>query len=278
VYVQAAYAPDTHVRRYYEAVIALMPKTLTVKDYFIIGDKPLKNAKDRAPGITPVAFSFPNRDLVLAGGRDGRLYILDSRSLGGPNHRTPVFASAALVESGGNHAGTGFRGAFSTWMNVDTGTRRFYAPVFGAIRKTSGLKPDRQRADSGFILALELAGTKDKPTLTALWASHDMLSPAPAVIANGMLFILSTGQLPRVAKPDGKPYSSAEREQLAKPARLYVLDAVTGKDLYSSGELSADAPPGAELAVANGRAYFSARDNAVYCFGIPSEQSQLVEQ
>jgi outer membrane protein assembly factor BamB len=265
VYVQAAYAPDKQKKRFYEAVLALTPKSLSLKDYFIVSNKPLKIGQDEESGISPVVFSFPERDLILAGGRDGRLYLLDSRSLGGADHRTALFASAVLAPSNKTNAAGGFRGRFSTWMDVDTGIRRVYAPVSGDERRIrAALAPNRgaavkeRSADGsagGFILALGLAGTKEKPTLNPLWISREMLSPAPAVIANGMAFVLST-----------------------KPARLYVLDALTGKQLYASEELPTSASVSTALAVANGRAYFSARDNAVYCFGIPAQQRQLVEQ
>jgi outer membrane protein assembly factor BamB len=278
IYVQAVYAPEDRGGRPYDSVVALTPRDLKVKDYFTLSDKPVKKWKGEAPGITPVVFSFPGRDVIIAGGRDGRLYLLDSRSLGGANHQTPLFASAALAQNSKRYDGNGFRGVFSTWMDVDTGIRRFYVPVFGPPRPSTGLKTDARAAGTGFILALELRGTTVKPTLAPLWISRDILSPAPAVIANGMVFVLSRGEFPRIAKTNGKPYSIAEREQLAKPAGLYVLDALTGKELYSSKTIAASAFHPAGLALANGRAYFTARDNAVYCFGIRGQQSQLLEQ
>jgi outer membrane protein assembly factor BamB len=278
VYVQTAYVPDKQTGHIYEAVIALNPKELTVKDYFILSNKPIKTPGGEGPGITPVVFSFPGRDMILAASTDGRLYLLDSRSLGGANHRTPLFASSTLVSKTKKYAGDGFRGAFSTWMDVDTGTRRFYAPVYGTPRGWGRLKANHPGGGDGFIVALELGGTSEKPTLKPLWISPEMLSPAPAVIANGIVFVLSTGQFPRVSKPDGKPYTIAEREELAKPARLYVLDADTGRDLYASKDVATGASLSTGLAFANGRAYFSGRDNAVYCFGIPAQHSQLFEQ
>ncbi len=278
VYVQAAYAPDNRAGRSYDSIIALTPRDLKVKDYFIISHNSIKKRNTEAPGITPVVFSFPGKDVLIAGGRNGRLYLLDSRSLGGANHRTPLFASAAFAQTSKNYNGNGFRGVFSTWMDVDTGTRRFYAPVFGAPRSSAGLKTDDHTTTDGFIVALELGGTSERPMLAPLWISRHMLSPAPPIIANGMVFVLSTGEFPRIAKKDGKSYSIPEREQLAKPARLYVLDALTGKDLYSSGNAGASASLPSGLALANGRAYFTARDNAVYCFGIPGQQSQLLKQ
>ena len=278
VYVQVAFAPGNRAEHYYETVVALTPKDLKVKDYFVLNNKALKKAKDDTPGITPVVFSFPTRDLIVAGGRDGRLYLLDSRSLGGADHRTPLFASAALAERSKNYDGNGFRGIFSTWMDVDTGTRRFYAPVFGRLRPSAGLKTDDRAAGNGFIAGFELRGSSERPALAPLWVSQKMLSPAPAVIAAGMVFVLATGDSSRMAKKDGTPYSAAERDQMAQPAGLYVLDALTGKKLYSSGSLGASSSLSEGLAFANSRAYFTGQDNAVYCFGIPGQQSQLTEQ
>jgi outer membrane protein assembly factor BamB len=105
-----------------------------------------------------------------------------------------------------------------------------------------------------------------------------MMSPSPAVIAAGMVFVLATGDPSAMTKKDGKPYSVSELKQLAQPANLYVLDAITGKELFSSGRMPASSSLSGGLAFANSRAYFAGQDNAVYCFGIPGQQSQLAEQ
>lgn len=240
VYLQAAYSNGNDAKHGYETVVALTPKDLKVKDYFTIGNKPLKPGAEIA-GITPGVFSFSARDLVIAGGNDGRVYLLDSRALGGADHRTPLFATAAVTEGGKKIRDADLRGAFSTWVDVDTGTRWFYAPVAG---KTA----------DGRISAFKLAGTSDAPTLEPLWISAPYGTVLPPVIANGMLFVLSTD---------------------AKGATLHILDAVTGKVLNSGVSAPAAPAPSSGLALANGRVYFSGSDNAVYCFGIPGQQLQL---
>jgi outer membrane protein assembly factor BamB len=70
---------------------------------------------------------------------------------------------------------------------------------------------------------------------------------------------------------------SSAGTRLSNAATLRVLDAMTGKDLYSGAVATSNVPAGG-LAVANGRIYFAGRDNAVYCFGIPAQQEQLVKQ
>jgi outer membrane protein assembly factor BamB len=55
-------------------------------------------------------------------------------------------------------------------------------------------------------------------------------------------------------------------------ATLYILDAITGRQLFTSGDaVLAAASPDTGLAVANGRVYFSTNDNTLYSFGIPTE-------
>ena len=58
-------------------------------------------------------------------------------------------------------------------------------------------------ASDGAIVAFKVEDQGGKPSLTPQWVSRDMLSPASPVTANGLVFALSTGLSPRVAKPDG---------------------------------------------------------------------------
>ena len=73
---------DYSAANYSDAVVALQPKTLALKDYFTPG----KMAFDSSP----VVFPYNGKDLVAAAGKQGRLYLLDSSSLGGPDHHTPT--------------------------------------------------------------------------------------------------------------------------------------------------------------------------------------------
>lgn len=249
VYVQIAYAPDNR-GPYYDALVALSPKELKPKSYFILGDKPIDK---KTPGVSPVVFSLQGRDVVIAGGRNGRLYLLDSKALAASGHSAPLFVSDAFVRNGNKHSGSGFRSVFSTWSDVDSGSRWFYVPVFGQLRPSSGLRHVSPKRGEGSVLAFKLAGTPERPVLEPAWVSRNIVSPSPAVIANRMIFVLSAGQ----------------------SATLYAFDALTGKDLYSSGNVVSSATPSAQLALANGRVYFTTREDAVYCFGIPSQHTQL---
>jgi outer membrane protein assembly factor BamB len=200
-------------------VIALTPKDLKEKDHFVI---PGTNRS----GVTPVVFRHDGKDLVVAGTGDGDLFVLDSGSLGGADHRTPL----ARARAGGP-----LRGAFATWQDPDTGVRWVYAPLQNAIA------------------AFTLEQRDGRLVLLPGWVASDFVAPAAPAVANGLVFGLSTGDASR-------------------RATLYILDAATGKPLFTSGNtVTSAADPETGLAVANGRVYFSTIDNTVYSFGIPME-------
>jgi outer membrane protein assembly factor BamB len=176
--------------------------------------------------VTPVVFRHGGKELIVAGTGDGDLFVLDSGSLGGTDHRTPL----ARVRAGGP-----LRSAFASWEDPDTGARWIYASLPNAIA------------------AFTLEQRDGRPVLSPGWVSSEVVAPAAPVVANGLVFGLSTGNASR-------------------RATLYILDAATGKPLFTSGDaVTSAANPETGLAVANGRVYFSTIDNTVYSFGIPTE-------
>ena len=63
-------------------------------------------------------------------------------------------------------------------------------------------------------------------------------------------------------------YDSADRIKRSKPAKLYALDAVTGKELYSSGDQVTSFLHQAGLSVAEDKVMFGTFDGTIYCFGL----------
>jgi outer membrane protein assembly factor BamB len=198
-----------------DRVAALTAKDLKQKDHFLLNGN-----------VTPAVFSWNGKDVVAAGGKDGRLVLLDSASLGGTDHRTPLAQTKTAGE---------LHGAFASWEDPDAGTRWIYAS-----------------AGSG-IAAFKLEDRDGRPALSPAWTAADIGAPAPPVVGNGLVFALGTGN------PGGR-------------ATLHILEAATGRKLFSSGEaVSAAAARDTGLAVANGRVYFSTVDGTLYSFGIPTE-------
>jgi outer membrane protein assembly factor BamB len=278
IYVQVASGPGDRAGKPHETIFALTPKDLRIKDYFTPPGKPLDKKSLAAPGITPLVFSGKGKDMLVAGGRDGRLYLLDSTSLGGTDHHTPLFQTDVIATRSKNYDGNGFRGTFSSWQDADTNTRWIYAPLYGPPNAAAQWTGGVNNPSTGSIVALKVGGPNGQGTLQPVWISRDITSPAPVAIASGMVFALSTGEPPRTAKKNGKPYSVPEWQKMSSHATLHVFDGVTGKELYSSGNAVSSYSHGGGLAIANGRVYFTTHENTVYCFGFTKEQPQLAEQ
>ncbi|MEO6802360.1 MAG: hypothetical protein ABI197_03835 [Granulicella sp.] len=271
VYGQVAEGHGDVAGTYNDTVLAMDPKTLEVKDYFTPSDTlPALKKNVESPGVTPVVFDWNKKDVLVAGGRDGRLYLLDSASLGGADHHTPLYKTEPIVVPDAQFGGNGIWGTFATWVDVAHDNTRW---LYAAIRGSAALKTGEMNgsASTGAIVAFKVEDQGGKPTLTQQWVSSDMISPAAPVIANGLVFALSTGESPRVAKKDGTPYTVAETVKMSKNAVLHILDGATGKELYSSGN-AATSFAHSGLAVANGRVYFSTHDNTLFVYGVPEER------
>lgn len=113
-----------------------------------------------------------------------------------------------------------------------------------------------------------------KAPLEPAWISGDFDVPDPVVIANGVVFALSTGENtrqtvgPNVIYSGQKTLTDAERGQKTHNAVVYALDARTGKVLYQSGNAITGWVHFSGLAVADGRVYAVDHDSRVYCFGL----------
>ncbi|MCA1683663.1 MAG: hypothetical protein LC708_00810, partial [Actinobacteria bacterium] len=257
---------------YADTVLALDGKTLKVADYFTPSAKlPALAPKAPSAGVTPVVFEINGKDMLVAGGRDGRLYLLDGSSLGGADHHTPLASTEPLVQPD-QLAGNGIWGNFATWVDTANGnTRWLYASVRGKpMLKLPGAAAAAS-ATSGAVIAFKVESTGGKPSLSPQWVSRDLVSPSAPVTANGLVFVLSTGLMPRLAKADGSAYTAAELEKGSKNGTLYILDGATGKELFSSGS-DASSFANAGLAVANGKIYFTTHDNTLFTYGIPEQR------
>ena len=72
-----------------QTLLRLAPKTLKVLDYFTPPNLEELNTNDLDYGSGgTLGFTFRNRDLIVSAGKDGTVYLLDAKSLGGADHRT----------------------------------------------------------------------------------------------------------------------------------------------------------------------------------------------
>jgi len=260
----------------YNDTVVAFSKKLKAQDYFTPSGAMRAVAKNVSfPSITPMVIQWKGKDVVVAGSREGRIYLLDAKSLGGPDHHTPLAQSEPIASADLNFEGNGLQGTFSSQEDTDTNVRWIYASLWGPAATSAKFGKSNGDAMHGSIVAFRVVDHDGKPAIEAAWISRDMMAPAPSVTANGLVFALSSGESNREAKENGTPYTVAEREKMASHATLYVLDGATGAELYSSANMANTFSHNSGIGVANRRIYFTTHDNNVFALGFMAEQPQL---
>jgi hypothetical protein len=227
------------------AILALAPKTLEIKDSFT--DPKASFAS------TPMVIASGDKEIVAAATTDGRIYLLDATSLKTPLYVSPAFSSAK----------SGYvPPALASWTEAD-GTTYIAEPFAGA--GPSGLNAT---VTNGGILALKVTGSGSSISLTPAWVSPDMTSPLSPVIVSGVMFAASSGEYHSAAGAA----TAAERAQKSVPAVLYALDASSGQPLWSSGKTITSFVAGTPLWTGAGQAYVATNDGTVYAFGFSEER------
>ncbi len=193
--------------------------------------------------LNPTVLSYKGKQVVIAGGKDGSLVVLDAASLGGADHKTPLSASTALSKPGTAHAWEGL----ATWQGSD-GT----AWVIASISAPVSVASLKGSAAHGAMVAFRLDDADGKPVLTPVWMSGDMVNPAPARIANGVVVALAGGNA-------------------ATHAKLFALDANTGKELFTSKETIPTYANKSGVAFGDSHAFFTDHNGTLYSFGIALE-------
>ena len=197
--------------------------------------------------VSPVVFEYKGKQLVVAPGKDGTIALLDAASLGGADHHTPLSETAPISKPGEKHGWDGF----ASWQDKD-GTTWVYASVSAEISVNNSAVKANGPSPHGGIVAFKVGDANGQPTLNPVWVSRDMLNPAPPRIANGVVVALAGGNA-------------------STHATLYLLNAATGAELYSSKNEIPTYTGLSGVSVGDGHAFFTDRNNVLYSFGIELE-------
>jgi len=195
--------------------------------------------------VSPIAFAYKGKELAVAPGRDGTVALLDAGTPGGADHQTPLFETPALAKPGEEHGWDGF----AEYQDKD-GNTWIFASISSAISLSQGDVHGSTR--HGGVVAFKLKDDGGKLALDPVWVSQDMVNPAPPRIANGVVVELAGGDA-------------------TTHATLWMLNAATGAELYSSkGEIRTYTGLSG-VAIGDGHAFFTDHDNVLYSFGIAME-------
>jgi outer membrane protein assembly factor BamB len=262
---------DPAAGRFADTVFGISKADKKMVDYYTPANRAYITRKDLDMGnVTPAVFAYHGRELVAAAGKEGVIYLLDATSLGGADHRTPLYRSPLLANEDVDFAGRGFWGAFATWEDPQ-GERWLYAPALGPATAAvlPSFKIHNGDAPNGSIMAFKVEDKDGSPALTPMWMSRDMSIPDPPAVTNGVVFAVSTGEYTRQVKESGGLFSSEERAKMhTGNAILYAFDAATGKELYSSGDIMPSFTHFSGIAVSAGHILVTTYDNTLYSFGL----------
>jgi hypothetical protein len=221
---------------YGDSVVALA-NDLKVKDWYTAGGQSFH--------ASPVVFTYREKELIAAPGKDGTLVLLNSESLGGPDHHTPLAQTEKIFKIDKHQEWE----SLANWQDR-AGVVWILASVSGAVISDAKFAQTNGPATHGSVVAFKVEEKDGHTVLTPAWISRDLVNPAPPVAANGIVFALEGGK---------------------SHAILYALDAATGKQLYTSGDAIQTYTHLAGMAVGDGHVFFTTRDNTLYSFGIPLE-------
>jgi outer membrane protein assembly factor BamB len=180
--------------RWGSSVIGLS-KDGRLQDSFTPIDQEELDARDFDLGSSsPVVFPFGGRTLVAVAAKEGKIYLLDAKNLGGKDHRTPLYTSPRWSNDVMQFGYNGMWSVMSTYVDA-AGRRWLLAPFYGpAAKDTAGLfKKSHGPTVNGVLIAFTVEGTGERPTLQPQWMSADLDLPGVAVIANDVILILANG-------------------------------------------------------------------------------------
>ena len=236
------------------AMVALDPKTLQLKDWF---------THATAEFVTgPTILRHGDREIVAAATKDGRVLLLNAHSLGGPDHATPLVASRSWLGPGAMVSAD----ALAAWQQSDaaagpnpaTATASWILmPVGGRV--AAGMPAANGPVSAGAIVALKLVDTSGTLSVEPVWVSHNLAAPGTPIIVNGVVFTLATGL-------------SAATPVRGTPAVLHAYDGAAGRRLWTSEKtMSVVASPGSFWS-GLGQIYIGTHDGTLYAFGFNDER------
>jgi outer membrane protein assembly factor BamB len=253
---------------------------LQLDDYFSPPNANWMWRRDLDVNITPVAFDYKGRKFLVGSSKECRIWLLDREALGGDDHRTSLYTTPLLCNDDAAFDARGVWGALGYWEDA-SGTAWLLVPFWGPVSREFHAPVEYGRPTRGGVAAYKVEQKAGKWQLTPAWLSRDMDMAEEIIVANGMVFTYGSGEdttqtvadvawdEPGGSQLGGGLNSSSERRiPNSRFATLYALDALTGKELWSSGDQIKSWNHFSGLTVANGRVYLPTFDGMLYCFGV----------
>jgi len=267
---------DPAAGNYSESILRLSPQAARLMDSFTPKNWQDNMRHDMSGSASTTIFDFAGKTIVAASQKEAVLRLLDADKLGGDDHMTPLWQSPKLGNDKkiGTDPGQGVWGAITTWESPDK-KRFLYMPMQGPASVDQPKFPiTNGDVPNGTVLAFEVVNNNGQISAEPRWSGNDMIMPDPPVVANGVVYALSTGgqAWQNYAKPGGKrlPWTESNtlRSTPVSNMKLYAYDAESGKKLFDSGKMLTDWVHFSEPVVALGKVYVVTHDAHVVAFGL----------
>jgi outer membrane protein assembly factor BamB len=255
-------------------------KQLQFVDYFAPPNANWLFRRDLDLNVTPMAFDYRGRKFLIATSKECKLWLLDRDDLGGADNRTTLQTTPLLCNDAQAFDGKGIWGALAAWQDAK-GRQWVVVPFYGPVSRTFKAPVEHARPVNGGVAAYTLEERDRRWQLVPQWLSRDMDMAEHAIVANGIVFTYASGEDTTQIVPD-RAYDDPAGPQIggavsnggvrripgSRKAALYALDALTGRELWNSGNEITTWNHYSGLTIANGRAFITTFDGTVYAFGI----------
>ena len=176
--------------------------SLELYDYYGPSNAEWLFKRDLDMQVTPAIFRYKDRELMVDAGKECVIYLMDLESIGGDDHRTPLYRSPLVCNEEVNFASAGVWGAMASWEDTD-GTVWVLTPIWGPKHSQFHAPIEHGEVAEGAIVAFKVEEAEDgRLWLAPAWISRDINRAEPPVIANGIVFAYGNGEDTHQAMPD----------------------------------------------------------------------------
>ena len=198
-------------------------KSLELVDYYGPSNAEWLFKRDLDMQVTPTIFNYKGKEYMVDASKECRLYFMDTESIGGDDHRTPVYRTPLICNEIVDFAEAGIWGSLATWEDAN-GTRWLLTPFWGPKHSQFKAPVEHGEVKKGAIAAFKVEPKEGKVQLSPAWISRDMDQAEPPVIANGVVLCLwqrrkhgagISGRGPRL--PDGAARSQVDACRAVRP-------------------------------------------------------------
>ena len=105
-------------------------KAAKLMDYYGPSNAEWLWKRDLDMQVSCAIFKFKGKELMVDSGKEGVMYLMDTDSIGGDDHRTPLYRTPLFCNEEVNFASAGVWGSLASWEDAK-GTRWVLTPFWG---------------------------------------------------------------------------------------------------------------------------------------------------